>query len=226
VTCCTSSRQACSIVHTAKALGRSRATKVATVIDTTPSEQLGPRSGASSSPATGMIRVGVSTLRRATARTSSSALTAPIAPRSRRSHQLREFATRSSSRRAIRNCDERRKGELMRLLRLDHGVSIVPCRGLSRAEAAWYIGVSPSLFDEMVKDGRRSRVGLGDHGRMRRKGHRGLVNALVARADEKRAKVLQMIAQKRCDPHIDQRHADNGCLARYTIEIGGGSRFI
>ena len=80
MTCCTSSRQACSIVHTAKALGRSRATKVATVIDTTPSEQLGPRSGASSSPATGMIRVGVSTLRRATARTSSSASTAPIAP--------------------------------------------------------------------------------------------------------------------------------------------------
>lgn len=27
-------------------------------------------------------------------------------------------------------------------------------RGLSRAAAAAYIGVSPSLFDEMVKDGR------------------------------------------------------------------------
>ena len=27
-------------------------------------------------------------------------------------------------------------------------------RGLSRTDAAGYIGVSPSLFDEMVKDGR------------------------------------------------------------------------
>jgi predicted DNA-binding transcriptional regulator AlpA len=27
-------------------------------------------------------------------------------------------------------------------------------RGLSRAQAASYVGVSPSLFDEMVKDGR------------------------------------------------------------------------
>ena len=30
----------------------------------------------------------------------------------------------------------------------------LPPRGLSRVEAAAYIGVSPSLFDEMVKDGR------------------------------------------------------------------------
>lgn len=30
----------------------------------------------------------------------------------------------------------------------------LPPRGLSRVEAAQYIGVSPSLFDEMVKDGR------------------------------------------------------------------------
>jgi predicted DNA-binding transcriptional regulator AlpA len=30
----------------------------------------------------------------------------------------------------------------------------LPPRGLSRHEAAAYIGVSPSLFDEMVKDGR------------------------------------------------------------------------
>lgn len=29
-----------------------------------------------------------------------------------------------------------------------------PRRGLSRTEAASYVGVSPSLFDEMVKDGR------------------------------------------------------------------------
>jgi len=29
----------------------------------------------------------------------------------------------------------------------------LPPRGLSRVEAAQYIGVSPSLFDEMVKDG-------------------------------------------------------------------------
>lgn len=31
--------------------------------------------------------------------------------------------------------------------------SLAP-RGLSRVQAATYIGVSPSLFDEMVKDGR------------------------------------------------------------------------
>jgi predicted DNA-binding transcriptional regulator AlpA len=30
----------------------------------------------------------------------------------------------------------------------------LPPRGLSREEAAEYIGVSPSLFDNMVKDGR------------------------------------------------------------------------
>lgn len=30
----------------------------------------------------------------------------------------------------------------------------LPPRGLSRVEAAAYLGVSPSLFDEMVKDGR------------------------------------------------------------------------
>jgi predicted DNA-binding transcriptional regulator AlpA len=28
------------------------------------------------------------------------------------------------------------------------------CRGLNRREAASYIGISPSLFDEMVADGR------------------------------------------------------------------------
>ena len=31
--------------------------------------------------------------------------------------------------------------------------SLAP-RGLSRAEAASYVGVSPSLFDQMVQDGR------------------------------------------------------------------------
>jgi predicted DNA-binding transcriptional regulator AlpA len=30
----------------------------------------------------------------------------------------------------------------------------LPPRGLSREQAAAYIGVSPALFDEMVKDGR------------------------------------------------------------------------
>lgn len=30
----------------------------------------------------------------------------------------------------------------------------LPPRGLSRVEAAAYIGISPSLFDELVKDGR------------------------------------------------------------------------
>jgi hypothetical protein len=30
----------------------------------------------------------------------------------------------------------------------------VPRRGLSREESAMYIGVSPSLFDQMVADGR------------------------------------------------------------------------
>ncbi len=30
----------------------------------------------------------------------------------------------------------------------------LPPRGLTREQAAAYVGVSPSLFDEMVKDGR------------------------------------------------------------------------
>jgi len=30
----------------------------------------------------------------------------------------------------------------------------IPRRGLSRIEAAVYLGISPSKFDEMVKDGR------------------------------------------------------------------------
>jgi predicted DNA-binding transcriptional regulator AlpA len=33
----------------------------------------------------------------------------------------------------------------------------LPPRGLSRTESAAYIGVSPSLFDELVKDGRMPR---------------------------------------------------------------------
>ena len=32
-----------------------------------------------------------------------------------------------------------------------------PPRGLSRDEAARYVGVGPTLFDEMVKDGRMPR---------------------------------------------------------------------
>lgn len=34
---------------------------------------------------------------------------------------------------------------------------VLPRRGLSRVEAAQYIGVSPSLFDDMVADGRMPR---------------------------------------------------------------------
>jgi predicted DNA-binding transcriptional regulator AlpA len=34
----------------------------------------------------------------------------------------------------------------------------LPPRGLSRVQAAAYIGVSPSLFDEMVRDGRMPRA--------------------------------------------------------------------
>ena len=30
----------------------------------------------------------------------------------------------------------------------------LPPRGLSRVQSAAYVGVSPSLFDEMIKDGR------------------------------------------------------------------------
>lgn len=33
----------------------------------------------------------------------------------------------------------------------------LPPRGLSRTEAAAYVGVSPTLFDEMVRDGRMPR---------------------------------------------------------------------
>jgi hypothetical protein len=38
----------------------------------------------------------------------------------------------------------------------------VPRRGLSRTEAALYLGISPSKFDELVKDGRVSRPRLID----------------------------------------------------------------
>jgi len=34
----------------------------------------------------------------------------------------------------------------------------LPPRGLSRAQAAAYIGVSPTLFDEMVADGRMPKA--------------------------------------------------------------------
>lgn len=32
-------------------------------------------------------------------------------------------------------------------------IETTPCRGLSREQAARYIGVSPTKFDELVKDG-------------------------------------------------------------------------
>lgn len=35
-----------------------------------------------------------------------------------------------------------------------HPMQAIPRRGLSREEAAAYIGISPSKFDEMRKDGR------------------------------------------------------------------------
>lgn len=35
---------------------------------------------------------------------------------------------------------------------------VQPRRGMSRIEAATYIGVSPSLFDDMVADGRMPRA--------------------------------------------------------------------
>ena len=38
----------------------------------------------------------------------------------------------------------------------------VPRRGLSRTEAALYLGISPSKFDELVADGRVSRPRLID----------------------------------------------------------------
>jgi hypothetical protein len=38
----------------------------------------------------------------------------------------------------------------------------VPRRGLSRSESALYLGISPSKFDELVKDGRVSRPRLID----------------------------------------------------------------
>lgn len=37
-----------------------------------------------------------------------------------------------------------------------HDTGVIP-RGLSRVRAALYVGVSPSLFDPMVKDGRMPR---------------------------------------------------------------------
>lgn len=41
--------------------------------------------------------------------------------------------------------------------RVDILPSSLPPRGLSRVEAAAYLGVSPSLFDAMVRDGRMPR---------------------------------------------------------------------
>jgi hypothetical protein len=38
----------------------------------------------------------------------------------------------------------------------------VPRRGLSRIEAALYLGISPSKFDELIADGRVSRPRLID----------------------------------------------------------------
>jgi predicted DNA-binding transcriptional regulator AlpA len=37
---------------------------------------------------------------------------------------------------------------------IKHDAISYPPRGLSREEAARYVGVSPALFDEMVNDGR------------------------------------------------------------------------
>jgi predicted DNA-binding transcriptional regulator AlpA len=37
------------------------------------------------------------------------------------------------------------------------GLRPIPRRGLSRDEAAMYIGISPSKFDELVADGRMPR---------------------------------------------------------------------
>jgi predicted DNA-binding transcriptional regulator AlpA len=34
----------------------------------------------------------------------------------------------------------------------------IPRRGLSRIESAMYLGISPSKFDEMVKDGRMPKA--------------------------------------------------------------------
>jgi predicted DNA-binding transcriptional regulator AlpA len=39
-------------------------------------------------------------------------------------------------------------------MRVSEGRHVVEPRGLSRKEAAFYVGVSPTLFDQMVKDGR------------------------------------------------------------------------
>ena len=48
-----------------------------------------------------------------------------------------------------------------RLTRMRDRVEVLPGnlapRGLSRVQAAAYIGVSPTLFDEMVRDGRMPR---------------------------------------------------------------------
>jgi predicted DNA-binding transcriptional regulator AlpA len=38
--------------------------------------------------------------------------------------------------------------------RLDVLSTSLPPRGLSRVQAAAYVGISPTLFDEMVADGR------------------------------------------------------------------------
>jgi predicted DNA-binding transcriptional regulator AlpA len=40
-----------------------------------------------------------------------------------------------------------------KVLSLNHAMTLGPRRGLSRREAAHYIGVSPTTFDKLVKNG-------------------------------------------------------------------------
>jgi predicted DNA-binding transcriptional regulator AlpA len=52
------------------------------------------------------------------------------------------------------NALPRMRGVPMKRARPDILPTSCPPRGLSRLESAAYIGVSPTLFDEMVRDGR------------------------------------------------------------------------
>jgi hypothetical protein len=67
---------------------------------------------------------------------------------------VRTCRTRAVERRAVRvwtMTTPMTAGEMRKQITL---AGMPPCRGLSRLQAATYIGISPTLFDEMVADGR------------------------------------------------------------------------
>src|SRR5215468_8792122 len=57
---------------------------------------------------------------------------------------------------ALRHGGDKARFQIMALPRLTRvgGWAALPRRGLNREQAAFYVGISPTKFDELVKDGR------------------------------------------------------------------------